>query len=206
MSSRTVRRPPSLSLSDGFDLLILDMALPGREGFRVLQRLRAEGRRMPVVVLTGTARAARRRAVPRRRRRRLHDQAVPLRGAAGADPSPAARPADRRGHRARRRRGASRRARPSSHGRWPGDRSDGPRVRPARAADAPPRPGAHVDPRSCPTSGATPPSRGPTSSTSTSGRCARSSAADVIESVRGIGYCMRDSPSVDAAAEPEPAP
>ena len=42
-----------LSLSDGFDLLILDMALPGREGFRVLQRLRAEGRRMPVVVLTG---------------------------------------------------------------------------------------------------------------------------------------------------------
>ena len=42
-----------LSLSDGFDLLILDMALPGREGFRVLQRIRAEGRRLPVVVLTG---------------------------------------------------------------------------------------------------------------------------------------------------------
>lgn len=42
-----------LGLSDGFDLLILDMALPGRDGFRVLQRLRAEGNKMPVVVLTG---------------------------------------------------------------------------------------------------------------------------------------------------------
>jgi DNA-binding response OmpR family regulator len=42
-----------LSLSDGFDLMILDMALPGREGFRVLQELRAAGRRLPVIVLTG---------------------------------------------------------------------------------------------------------------------------------------------------------
>jgi DNA-binding response OmpR family regulator len=42
-----------LVLSDGFDLLLLDMALPGREGFRVLQRIRAEGSRIPVLVLTG---------------------------------------------------------------------------------------------------------------------------------------------------------
>jgi DNA-binding response OmpR family regulator len=42
-----------LSLTDAFDLLILDMALPGREGHRVLQRIRAEGQRMPVLVLTG---------------------------------------------------------------------------------------------------------------------------------------------------------
>jgi DNA-binding response OmpR family regulator len=42
-----------LSLSEGFDLLILDMALPRREGFQVLQHMRAEGKRMPVIVLTG---------------------------------------------------------------------------------------------------------------------------------------------------------
>jgi DNA-binding response OmpR family regulator len=42
-----------LGLSEAFDLLILDMALPGREGFEVLQRMRAEGQRMPVIVLTG---------------------------------------------------------------------------------------------------------------------------------------------------------
>ena len=40
--------------ADGeFDLLILDMGLPGREGFHVLQELRARGKRMPVLVLTG---------------------------------------------------------------------------------------------------------------------------------------------------------
>ena len=40
-------------------------------------------------------------------------------------------------------------------GRRPGDRSDGPRVRPARAADAPPRPGPHAVRRSSRTSGGT---------------------------------------------------
>ena len=33
--------------------MILDMALPGREGFRVLQELRAAGRRLPVIMLNG---------------------------------------------------------------------------------------------------------------------------------------------------------
>src|SRR5262245_21346977 len=42
-----------LSLGDQFDLVILDLALPGREGFEVLQRLRAERRRIPVIILTG---------------------------------------------------------------------------------------------------------------------------------------------------------
>jgi DNA-binding response OmpR family regulator len=42
-----------LSMSDGFDLLILDMALPEREGFHVLQELRRRGKKVPVVVLTG---------------------------------------------------------------------------------------------------------------------------------------------------------
>jgi DNA-binding response OmpR family regulator len=40
-------------LSDGFDLLILDMGLPGRDGLAVLQSLRARGRKTPVLVLTG---------------------------------------------------------------------------------------------------------------------------------------------------------
>jgi DNA-binding response OmpR family regulator len=43
----------SLGLTDEFDLLILDMGLPQREGFIVLQDLRARGRTFPVLVLTG---------------------------------------------------------------------------------------------------------------------------------------------------------
>jgi DNA-binding response OmpR family regulator len=35
------------------DLLILDMALPGREGYEVLRRLRGLGSQVPVLVLTG---------------------------------------------------------------------------------------------------------------------------------------------------------
>ena len=42
-----------LSLSDEVDLMILDMGLPGREGFHVLQELRARGKTLPVIVLTG---------------------------------------------------------------------------------------------------------------------------------------------------------
>lgn len=43
----------SLGLTDAFDLMILDMGLPGREGFHVLQDLRARGKTLPVLVLTG---------------------------------------------------------------------------------------------------------------------------------------------------------
>jgi len=42
-----------LSLSDAFDLLILDLGLPRRAGFHLLQELRARGKRLPVIVLTG---------------------------------------------------------------------------------------------------------------------------------------------------------
>jgi DNA-binding response OmpR family regulator len=42
-----------LVLSESFDLLILDMALPEREGFQVLQELRSRGNNIPVIVLTG---------------------------------------------------------------------------------------------------------------------------------------------------------
>jgi two-component system copper resistance phosphate regulon response regulator CusR len=41
-----------LADSDDFDLLILDVGLPGRDGFSVLRELRTRGRRLPVVILT----------------------------------------------------------------------------------------------------------------------------------------------------------
>jgi DNA-binding response OmpR family regulator len=43
----------SLGMSGEFDLLILDMGLPEREGLHVLQELRARGKRLPILVLTG---------------------------------------------------------------------------------------------------------------------------------------------------------
>jgi DNA-binding response OmpR family regulator len=42
-----------LGLSGEFDLMILDMGLPRREGFYVLQDLRTRGQELPVLVLTG---------------------------------------------------------------------------------------------------------------------------------------------------------
>jgi DNA-binding response OmpR family regulator len=42
-----------VSLAEEFDLLILDMGLPEREGFTVLQELRSQGKTLPVLVLTG---------------------------------------------------------------------------------------------------------------------------------------------------------
>ena len=42
-----------LSLTEEFDLMILDMGLPQREGFHVLQEIRARGNTLPVLVLTG---------------------------------------------------------------------------------------------------------------------------------------------------------
>ena len=41
-----------LGRSGRFDLLILDLGLPGKHGFDVLRELRQEGRQLPVVILT----------------------------------------------------------------------------------------------------------------------------------------------------------
>ncbi|CAB4738124.1 MAG: response regulator transcription factor [Nocardioides sp.] len=41
-----------LALSGDHDLMVLDIGLPGMDGFEVLDQLRAQGSRMPVVVLT----------------------------------------------------------------------------------------------------------------------------------------------------------
>lgn len=42
-----------LGLSGEFDLLLLEIGLPGRDGFQVLQEIRWRGSQMPIVVLTG---------------------------------------------------------------------------------------------------------------------------------------------------------
>jgi two-component system copper resistance phosphate regulon response regulator CusR len=49
--------PEALRLagSGEFELLILDLGLPGKDGFEVLQELRASGSTMPVIVLTARA-------------------------------------------------------------------------------------------------------------------------------------------------------
>jgi DNA-binding response OmpR family regulator len=46
-------RAQALGLTDSFDLLILDMGLPGRDGLSVLKALRSRGSKLPVLVLTG---------------------------------------------------------------------------------------------------------------------------------------------------------
>ena len=42
----------SLARDDSFDLLVLDLGLPGLDGQEVLRRIRARGERMPIVILT----------------------------------------------------------------------------------------------------------------------------------------------------------
>jgi DNA-binding response OmpR family regulator len=42
-----------LTLTDEFDLLLLDMGLPEREGLHVLQEIRSRGNKLPVLVVTG---------------------------------------------------------------------------------------------------------------------------------------------------------
>jgi DNA-binding response OmpR family regulator len=41
-----------IARDDAFDLLILDLGLPGLDGFEVLSQIRARGERMPVIILT----------------------------------------------------------------------------------------------------------------------------------------------------------
>lgn len=51
----TARGEPVLNSlqSDDYDLLVLDIGLPGMDGFEVLRRVRQAGLRLPVLVLTG---------------------------------------------------------------------------------------------------------------------------------------------------------
>ena len=81
----------ALARDDSFDLLLLDLGLPGLDGHEVLRALRARGETMPVVILTARDGVDDTVAGLRGRRRRLRHQAVPVRGAAGPDPAAPAR-------------------------------------------------------------------------------------------------------------------
>jgi CheY-like chemotaxis protein len=74
-----------------FDLLVLDLGLPDRDGSHVLRELRQHDRRMPVIILT--ARDSEHDTVhrPRGRRGRLRHQTVSFRRVGCAHPRPAAR-------------------------------------------------------------------------------------------------------------------
>jgi DNA-binding response OmpR family regulator len=45
-------RAAAMASDDDFDLLILDIGLPGQDGFTVLRSLRARGQKLPVLILT----------------------------------------------------------------------------------------------------------------------------------------------------------
>ncbi|MBD2528956.1 response regulator transcription factor [Nostoc flagelliforme FACHB-838] len=42
----------NMALSSGFDLMILDLGLPGKDGLDVLEELRGQGEILPVIILT----------------------------------------------------------------------------------------------------------------------------------------------------------
>lgn len=41
-----------MARSDDFDLLILDIGLPGKDGWMVLEELRGQGEQLPIIILT----------------------------------------------------------------------------------------------------------------------------------------------------------
>ena len=67
-----------------YDLIVLDVMLPRRDGLDVVRQLRMEQNPVPMLMLTAQVDRARPRARPRARRRRLPDQAVLDPRAAGA--------------------------------------------------------------------------------------------------------------------------
>jgi len=69
-----------------YDLVILDLMLPTTDGLEVTRRLRAEGKAMPILMLTARDREQDTIVGLDARRRRLPDQAFPARRAAGPCP------------------------------------------------------------------------------------------------------------------------
>ena len=45
----------AIARDEAFDLMILDLGLPGKDGREVLSEIRGRGERMPVIILTGLA-------------------------------------------------------------------------------------------------------------------------------------------------------
>ena len=81
-------RGSSWRLKGGYDAAIVDVMLPRLDGLTLIDRMRARGVGTPVLILS--AQPNRRRPGQRASggRRRLPDQAVRVRGAAGACPGP----------------------------------------------------------------------------------------------------------------------
>ena len=83
-----------MAAATDYGAIVLDVMLPGIDGFETCRRLRAAGVGTPVLMLTARDAVCRPGRGPRQRRRRLPGQAVRLRRAAG--PAARARPARRR--------------------------------------------------------------------------------------------------------------
>ena len=73
-----------------FDVIILDVMLPGRDGFDVARTVRQQGVQTPILMLTARSAGRRSRRRPQAGRRRLPHQAVRDDRAAGADRGAAA--------------------------------------------------------------------------------------------------------------------
>ena len=109
---RTARTPRASSTGDDFDLLILDIMMPGKSGLDICREVRAESP-VPIILLTAKDAEVDKVVGPRGRRRRLRDQAV-LGPRAARPGARAAAPPRARPHRRRRGRRRSSRARSRS--------------------------------------------------------------------------------------------
>jgi DNA-binding response OmpR family regulator len=50
--AKDARETLDMALGNDFDLLILDLGLPGRDGLDILEELRGQGEKLPIIVLT----------------------------------------------------------------------------------------------------------------------------------------------------------
>ena len=78
----------ALAESTGYDVAIVDVMLPGLDGFSLVRRLRSARRQVPVLFLSAKSAVEDRVHGPRERRRRLPDEALRVLGAARAGPGP----------------------------------------------------------------------------------------------------------------------
>jgi DNA-binding response OmpR family regulator len=74
----------ALTHQQEFDLIILDVMLPGIDGFRLCRQLREEGNSVPIIMLTARKDVSDRVTGLNQGCRRLHHQAVQLRRVACA--------------------------------------------------------------------------------------------------------------------------
>ena len=195
-SPAAARRRCGMAGATEYDAIVLDVMLPGLDGFETCRRLRADGVWAPVLMLTARDAVEDRVRGPRRRRRRLPDQAV-LAGRAARAAAGAGRGAARSSARRCSRSATCGSTRPRARC-WRGE----PRSRSRRASSRCWRrscAGPARCSRSCSCSrprGTSATSSARTWSRSTCATCARRStgrsACESIETVRGVGYRLRN--------------